>query len=556
MRRERRRVGKLLGAPALAAALLGCGGARDPVAPPPDAFDLTASARIDAMSIKPRLARPPTPPPSFDDPQRLARLRRALPTIEGMLDTHVTDEAIPALAAGVILDGELVLAKGWGQTRSNGAPVGPDTIFRIGSVTKVVTAMALLALVADGKVSLDDPAARHLPELEGLLYPSLDAGVITVRHLLTHTSGLPRPRTLPGVSAHPDEDEILAALDGLALEQAPGQATRYSDLGGGLLGLLVSRASGVPLRDYVRRRVLGRLGIDDMAWDAGDVPLERLAAARDAAGLEIPTAAHERIGPLEGSEGLYGSVAALAKLVAHHLDAWPPRSDPSDGPLPRGLLRESHRMQAFQSLHVLGGSTPRGRADGTGLIWQVRQSCAFEHLVWHNGNLDGHRAAVFLLPQRGLGVILLAAAPHDLSPLASDILTTLVRDAALPTRKMRPSPALTDALAEVVRMYQLGNLNEPDYQRLFDPSYRERTSLQALRRTLAKSRSRRGPCELERVLTRGGPHRATVHLRCERATARLDLALSAQPPHQVRDLVDLATTADELDDADSTSPCR
>lgn len=509
--------------------------------------------RAGAMAVTPRLARPPLPPAAFADPQRRARLRQALPAVEEMLRAHVSENDIRALAAGVVLDGELVFAKGWGQTRAGGQAVGADTVFRIGSVTKVVTAMAILALVADGKLQLDDPAATHLPELAGLAYPSLDAGVITVRQLLTHTSGLPRSHDLPGLGEHPSADDVLAALDGLMLTTAPGDNRRYSNLGGGLLGLLVARVSGMPFRDFVRRRVLDRLDIADMAWDAGDVPLGRLAAPRDPGGRELSTAEHERIGPLEGAGGLYGSTEALAKIVAAQLDAWPPRSDPETGPIPRELLRESQRMHVFEGLHVRSGDPVRGVAEGTGLIWQVRQTCAFEHLVWHNGSIDGYRSAVFFLPRRGVAVILLASAGGDLSPLASLVLSKLVTDGQLPRRKTQPSRALSDALDEVARMYRLGNLNEPTYQRVFSASFREQISLQEVRHVLSTSRSRRGPCTRDRILESPNPHEARFSLTCERGTVRLHMRMTTQAPHEIKVLRDDPSTDA---DRDATDRCR
>ncbi|MEQ9318988.1 MAG: serine hydrolase, partial [Polyangiaceae bacterium] len=392
------------------------------------------------------------------------------------------------------------------------------------------------------------PAAAHHAELGGVMFPSLDAGVITVRQLMTHTSGLPRSHDLPGLGDHPSEAEVLSALDGLTLTTPPGENHQYSNLGGGLLGMIVSRAAGRPFRDYVRARLLEPLGIDDMSWDAGDVPLDRLAVSKDPEGRERSTAEHERIGPLESAGGLYGSVDGLAKLLAAHLDAWPARSEPERGPVPRRLLRDSHRMHAFEELVVRTGEPVRGVAEGTGLIWQVRQSCELEHLVWHNGSVDGYRSAIAMLPRRGLAVILLANAGPDLSPLAARVTTALVRDAQLPKRRSQPSRALSDALEDITRMYDLGNLNEPDYQRLFAPSFRERISLEQVRRVLASSRSRRGPCRFDRVLSSPHPHQAWIALSCDRGHAQLDVRLTTQPPHQIAYLRDDPKAADAVDD--------
>ena len=109
----------------------------------------------------------------FTDPDRREALEAALPEIERIFDDHRRRQGIPGVAFGVVIDGDLVLAKGLGvRNVASDDPVTPDTVFRIASMTKSFTALAILKLRDEGKLSLEDPAAKWIPELADLTYPT------------------------------------------------------------------------------------------------------------------------------------------------------------------------------------------------------------------------------------------------------------------------------------------------------------------------------------------------------------------------------------------------
>ena len=142
------------------------------------------------------------------------------------------------------------------------APVTADTVFRIASMTKSFTAMAILKLRDEGKLSLDDAVSRHVPALANLPYPNKDSPEITIRHLLTHSEGFPED--------NPWGDRQLAQSDatmrawmsaGIPFSNAPGVAFEYSNYGFAILGQVVASASGRPYDEYVRDRILLPLGM-------------------------------------------------------------------------------------------------------------------------------------------------------------------------------------------------------------------------------------------------------------------------------------------------------
>ncbi len=139
-----------------------------------------------------RVASGSIPPPQFADPQRKQKLAAAFPEIERIFKSFVERQQMPGAVMGVIIDGELAFVRAAGVREKTGdAPVTPETVFRIASMTKSFTAMSILKLRDEGKLSLEDPVSRYVPELANLPYPTSDSQVLTIRHLLTHSEGFP-----------------------------------------------------------------------------------------------------------------------------------------------------------------------------------------------------------------------------------------------------------------------------------------------------------------------------------------------------------------------------
>ena len=132
------------------------------------------------------------PAPKFTDPQRREKLAAVFPEIERIFEQYQKDRRIPGLVFGVVIDGELALVKAYGmRDRDSKDTVTPDTAFRIASMTKSFTALAILKLRDEGKLSLEDPVSKYIPELARWKYPTADTVPLRVRQLLTHGAGFP-----------------------------------------------------------------------------------------------------------------------------------------------------------------------------------------------------------------------------------------------------------------------------------------------------------------------------------------------------------------------------
>jgi CubicO group peptidase (beta-lactamase class C family) len=182
-----------------------------------------------------------------------ALLRR----IDSVAAAERTRQHIPGVAVAVIRGGTVISAKGYGEANvEHHVPVSPATIFQSGSVGKQFTSAAAMLLVEDGKVALDDSLPKYFPGAP----PSWRG--ITVRHLLTHTSGIP-DYTTDAMDYRRDytEDELVMLAAGLTPEFSPGSRWNYSNTGYVLLGIIIHKASGTFYGDVLRERVFAPLGM-------------------------------------------------------------------------------------------------------------------------------------------------------------------------------------------------------------------------------------------------------------------------------------------------------
>jgi len=343
-------------------------------------------------------------------------------------------------------------------------------VFRIGSMTKTITSLAILQLRDRGVLALDDPMTRWLPELARIRYPTRDATPFTIRHVLTHTSGLPPVGafSVTGTARDLTEADMLAHLDQITLASPPGTAYAYSNLGTSLLGLVIGRATGMRYRDWVSREILAPLGMRSSYWDPEAVPAGRLATPYAAGPTGPVVKARWRLGMAEAAGGLYSTLHDMARYAAFQLAAYPPRDAAEAGPLRRSSVREAHVVQHATGLAVRPDET---RAEGIGLVWWSYRSCELEQVVWHTGGADGYRGAIHLLPERGVALILLTNfVDTDSAKLTDGALAILRATGGLIARTAAPSPALTRAVAGVIALY--GGFTQARYEALFAPPMR------------------------------------------------------------------------------------
>ena len=201
--------------------------------------------------------------------------------LEAKLRADVAADTVGGITAGVVLGDRIVwsTAVGWAD-RDRRTPAELHTIYRIGSISKSFTAVALAQLVSGGTVTLDDPVERYLPEVRGFTNARAGALPITLRQLATHTAGIIREPRLPGAASGPIatwEDKVLASIPATSFDSVPGARFSYSNIGFGVLGLTISRAARVPFMQLVENNIFRPLQLKSSTFIITDELKPRLA---------------------------------------------------------------------------------------------------------------------------------------------------------------------------------------------------------------------------------------------------------------------------------------
>ena len=354
----------------------------------------------------------------------------------------------PAISYGIVRDGALVHAAGFGA-RSQGGPA-PDerTVFRIASMSKSFTASAVMLLRDAGALALDDPAAKYVPELAGWVNGAADAGPLTIRNLLTMTAGFPTDDPWGDRQQGLPIEEFRALLAaGVTFNWAPGTRFEYSNLGYAILGLIVTAASGVPYDEFVRTRLLVPLGLTRTGFTAQEFPAAELARGyrRGPGGWEeLPFDPYGAFAPMGG---VFSCVADLATWSAGFAAAYPPDAAVAGGPhlpLAHPLAAASRRqMQLPQAVtgwrapdRIPGGPPAAPSYYGFGLFIDEDPACG--RVVSHSGGYPGFGSNMRWHPATGLAVVALGNGTYA----AMFALAELVLKALLP-----PSASYHVALA-------------------------------------------------------------------------------------------------------------
>lgn len=302
------------------------------------------------------------------------------PALAERLHEYVQGRARTDGFSGAVLvakDGRPILARGYGPAnREYDIPNTPQTKFRIGSLTKPITAVAILTLVRQGKLRLDDPVRQYVPEVPDAWEK------VTVHHLLSHTGGVPEHTGLP---AYRDRKtlpitprEILGLVRDRPLDFPPGEKFKYSNTGYVLLGMIGEKASGRRYADLARRNVFGPAGMNDSGYDEPGLILKGRASGYADLGLGPVQAPFLHMSWPYAAGGVYSTVGDWLRL--------------DEALYGEQLLAAELRRKMF---------TPVRNNYGYG--WAIRK-VADRAAAAHAGALPGFQCAVLRLPDDHLCV--------------------------------------------------------------------------------------------------------------------------------------------------------
>ncbi len=348
----------------------------------------------------------------------------------------VTADLVTGLVVGV-LDGDTTLVRGYGKVARGGKAVPDgDTIYEIGSNSKVFTGLLLADAVQRGLVKLDDPVQKYLPE--GIEMPKWEDTPVLLWHLSTHTSGLPRLPDMKGGDpadpyAHFDAERLFGALGKVRVRWEPGSKYEYSNLAVGLLGQILVRVEQAPsFAALLQLRITGPLQMKATGVLLDAAQTARLAPPYDADGEPAHT---WDLAALAGAGGIRSSM--------HDMLRWAQlQRAPGDSPL-------AAAVRLSQQQHHEGTN-----GIAMGLNWHFARD---GQTLWHNGQTGGYHSYVAVVPAGNRAVCVLANASRgEFDAIGERILQHLYGQATKPLAIEAPAVVDRAVLQRYVGTYRMG----------------------------------------------------------------------------------------------------
>jgi CubicO group peptidase (beta-lactamase class C family) len=395
------------------------------------------------------------------------------PEIDEIAAQALSATGVPSASVAVIEGGKLSYVKAYGKARLEPEQAArPDMRYSIGSISKQFTAAAILLLQEEGKVSLDDKVEKFVPGLTR-------GNEITVRQLLSHTSGYqdywPQDYVPPFMRTPVNAQKILDLWARKPLDFEPGTKWQYSNTNFVIAGLIVEKASGMPLLDFLRTRIFKPLGMNSVA----DIDQNTLAAT-DAIGYFRFALGPLRVAPKEGKGWLFA--AGELAMTAEDLQKW------NISLIKRSLLKpESYKLLETEVRLKDGGGTNYGL--GIGVTHMAG------HLVLrHGGEVSGFTSTSVVLPEDGIAIV--ALTNQDAASASGKIANGILN------RITGIGPAPDSARDEQVRKILDGLSHGQIDRSLFTPNANDYFSETALK-DYASSLSPLGKVESMRVTSTG-----------------------------------------------------
>jgi CubicO group peptidase (beta-lactamase class C family) len=480
-------------------------------------------------------------PATFTDEQRLEKIKNALPIIEKHFQNEFEQNHFPGLTYGVVVDGELLDSHSFGYTNlEEKVPVTTKSLFRIASMTKSFTAMAIIKLRDDGQLRLDDPVDRYIPELKSTDLLTTDAPIITIRHLLTQDAGMPEDDPWADRQlALPDTEFLEMLKKGISLSNPPGSIWEYTNLCYAMLGRIITVVSQISYQEYIKREILIPLGMTNTVWEYSEAPSELLARGYRWESERYSEESLLHDGTYGAMGGLISSVEDFSKYISYHLQAWPPRNEPEYGPLRRSSLREMQHPWNFIRWHT---DTARLNSVYTvfycyGLAWSKTTDGTV--YVTHSGGLPGFGSNWMILPEYGIGLVSFANSTYaDLLPKNSAIINQIVQQANLKPRQLPISKFLAERKQQLITVLTENNwdITNPQISNSFAENFFLDQSLE-----LRKSSSQELFNEAGKILEIGelipkNQLRGYFDIKGEHITIRITFSLSPENPPLIQEL--------------------
>jgi CubicO group peptidase (beta-lactamase class C family) len=470
-------------------------------------------------------------PPYFEDTNRLEKIKATLPVIEKIFKDHQEKNHFPGVAFALVVDGQLVHSGAYGiADLDSKTPVTAQTNFRIASMSKSFTAMAILTLRDEGKLNLNDPISKYIPEFNKVEYLTRDSPPITIEHLLTMSAGFPEDNPWGDRQlADSDEELIKHMATGISFSNAPGLVFEYSNMGFAALGHIITKISGKPYQQYISKNILNPLGMNDSKWEYTEIPQEKFAPGYRWEDEQWKAEPILHDGSYGAMGGLICSVEDFSKYIAFHLSAWPPRNDEESPIIKRSSLREMHQIQKLGGLfpdnHNRDGSLcPAISGYGYGLGY--RQDCRRIVSIRHGGGLPGYGSEWRFYPEYGIGIVSLSNLTYGgLGGQNGKALDTLIHLAGLKPMTLPVSSILKKRQNEIVNII---NSWSDDQLSVFAENFFMDQSLEKWKKSSSEMISKIGKVVKVSAITPENQLRGTFVIEGEKANMEVFFTLTPE----------------------------
>jgi len=396
--------------------------------------------------------------PHFTDSAAFSNLPRYFSLIDTIYTRYAKKNHFPSITYGLVVGNQLVYSNATGIANiKDNRPATTKTLYRIASMSKSFTGMAILKLRDEGKLNLNDPVSKYIPEINGGGALTTDAQPITILNLLTMSAGFPEDNPWGDRQlADTDQDLLDQVKGGISFSNVPGTTFEYSNMGFALLGKIITNVSGVPYQKYITDNIMKPVGMNDSRWEYTEIPTEAFAPGyrwEDNTWKEEPVL-HD--GSYGAMGGMICSIEDFAKYVSLHLSAWPPRNEADNGPVRRSSIREMHQPWRVIGVFAdaknrIGENCPVASGYGYGLGW--REDCHGTVRIAHSGGLPGYGSQWAIYPEYNIGVVSFSNHTYGAPGLPNSIvMDTLIQLAGIKKRELAPSEILAKRKEEIMSL--------------------------------------------------------------------------------------------------------
>jgi CubicO group peptidase (beta-lactamase class C family) len=477
-------------------------------------------------------------PPFFKDSNRLEKVNSTKAVIEALYRQQAEKNHFPGMVYGVMVDGKLAYTGSYGYTNiEKKTPASNTSCFRIASMSKSFTAMAILQLRDVGKLSLDDPAWKYIPEMKNIKYLTTDAPVITIRHLLTHAAGFPEDNPWGDRQLEDTDKDLLQTIAKVSFSNVPGIAYEYSNLGFALLGKIITNVTRMPYQQYITEHIFRPLGMTHTYYEYAKVPDSLLAHGYRWENNQWKEEALLHDGSYGAMGGIITTMEDFARYMELQLSAWPARNGGEIKVLKRSSLREMQKAANFSGLnaqfkYASGRSCPTAAAYAYGLRWLT--DCDNRIFVGHTGGLPGFGSNWTIMPDYGIGVVCFGNVTYAPTAVFNlSVLDTLVCLAGLKKGAIPSSAILEQRKQELVKL--LPGWNNAKQPGIFAENFFADYSLDALKKESARLYEKAGRITAVEELVPENNLRGSFILKGEKANIKISFTLTPEHPALIQE---------------------